>query len=69
MTRCPRCHSTMIWQEGGVAESNVPMWHCLGCGQQIRDENEPAVPDEQQVEHSLRERYEYWTRVIAEERK
>lgn len=58
----------MIWQEGSVHEDNMPLWHCLGCGQQIQDEDARAVPDEEQVERSLRERYEYWSRVIADER-
>jgi hypothetical protein len=57
----------MICQHGGVSEGDIHIWHCLGCGQQLRLDEELRVPDDEEIDRALQDRYDYWSRVIAGE--
>lgn len=35
MTKCPRCHSTMLLDYSDSVEGYQRMWRCIGCGREI----------------------------------
>lgn len=43
MKHCPRCHSSMLLGQGDAQEAYVPLWRCLGCGQEMYYEAERQI--------------------------
>src|SRR3954454_20789400 len=44
--RCPRCHSSMLPDQGDIQEGYHMVWHCLGCGREILQDTKHQVEDE-----------------------
>ncbi len=46
MTKCPRCHSSMLLDYSDTVEGFRRMWRCIGCGREIlSDPEERAIED------------------------
>lgn len=46
MTKCPRCHSSMLLDYSDTVDGFRRMWRCIGCGREIlSDPEERAVED------------------------